>query len=196
MKILLIGDKESTYLWDHFDYARFSDIDCIISTGDLKAEYLRFLVTVTNVPLFFVHGNHDDHYETNRPEGCDSIDGKLIEFKGKRILGIGGSMLYNGGSHQFSEFQMKTRILKLTPRIMLNHGFDILVSHSPARGLGDGTDLCHTGFQGLRDLVEKYHPAYHLHGHQHLSYNNDPRIIRHGSTTIINCYEYHLLTID
>ncbi len=59
MKILLVSDQESKFIWEHFDTDRFKDIDFILSSGDLKSEYLSFLVTMVNKPLFYVHGNHD-----------------------------------------------------------------------------------------------------------------------------------------
>ena len=73
MKILLVSDQESKFIWDHFDASRFMDIDLIISCGDLKSEYLSFLVTMVNKPLLFVHGNHDTEYTRKPPEGCESI---------------------------------------------------------------------------------------------------------------------------
>src|SRR5689334_4887309 len=107
MKLLLVSDKEDKYIWDHFDPERFKDIDFIISCGDLKAEYLSFLVTMVNKPLFYVPGNHDKRYDVNPPEGCISLDGKYIEHMGLRIVGLGGSMCYNNGPHQYTEKEMK-----------------------------------------------------------------------------------------
>ena len=71
MKILVVSDIESNYIWDFFDKANFEDVDCVISCGDLKASYLSFLVTMLAVPVFYVHGNHDTQYLEKPPEGCD-----------------------------------------------------------------------------------------------------------------------------
>ena len=35
MKLLLIGDLESAYLWDHYKPGLLSEYDLILSTGDL-----------------------------------------------------------------------------------------------------------------------------------------------------------------
>ena len=43
MKILLLADVESKYLWDYFEKEKLDGIDLIISCGDLKPEYLSFL---------------------------------------------------------------------------------------------------------------------------------------------------------
>ena len=40
MKILVLADKESPYLWDYFEKSKFEGIDLIISCGDLAADYL------------------------------------------------------------------------------------------------------------------------------------------------------------
>lgn len=55
----------------------------------------QFLTTVLNRPLLYVHGNHDDSYDRFPPEGCDCVDDKLVVINGLRIVGLGGSMLYN-----------------------------------------------------------------------------------------------------
>ena len=63
MKILAIADEECASLWDFFDKSKIKDIDLIISCGDLDPRYLSFLVTMTTVPVLYVHGNHDGKYE-------------------------------------------------------------------------------------------------------------------------------------
>ena len=40
MRILVIGDEESKYLWDFFDKSKVEGIDLIISCGDLDPRYL------------------------------------------------------------------------------------------------------------------------------------------------------------
>lgn len=193
VKILIVSDKEDNYIWDHFDRKRFLDIDLIISCGDLKASYLEFLTTMINVPLLYVPGNHDTPYLEKPPEGCRCIDNELITYKGIRILGVGGCNEYRGGPYQYTQKQMQKRILKLKYKIWKNDGFDILVTHAPAKGLGDGEDLCHEGIEAFNKLLDKYSPKYFFHGHQHLNYNNQERIITYKDTTIINAYKYHIV---
>ena len=45
MKILVLADEESKYLWDYFEKSKLEGIDLIISCGDLKPQYLSFLAT-------------------------------------------------------------------------------------------------------------------------------------------------------
>ena len=92
MKILVLADQESLYLWDYFDKSKLQGIDLILSCGDLHPHYLSFLATFFQGPVLYVRGNHDDCYENTPPDGCTCIDGKLYEYEGIRILGLGGSM--------------------------------------------------------------------------------------------------------
>lgn len=196
MKILLVADKESPYYWDYFQPGRLDDIDLILSCGDLKANYLSFLVTMGRARVLYVHGNHDQTYDIRPPEGCDCIEDTLVKVNGLRILGLGGSTIYSNGPHQYSESQMERRIRKLRFKLWRAGGVDIVVTHSPAQGYGDGEDYAHRGFECLLDLMDKYHPKYLVHGHVHMNYGvQKPRVLQHGDTTIINAYERYILEI-
>ena len=92
MKILTIADEESRSLWDFYDSSKLAGVDLILSAGDLKSEYLEFLVTMSKADVLYVHGNHDSHYAERPPEGCICIDGNLFAYNGIRILGLSGSM--------------------------------------------------------------------------------------------------------
>ncbi len=146
MKLLLLSDKESPYLWDYYQPGRLSEYDLMISCGDLNASYLSFLVTMGRCPLLYVHGNHDARYSQRPPEGCDCIEDSLVKICGLRILGLGGSPFYNGGPHQYTERQMERRIRKLKFKLFRAGGVDIVVTHSPAKGFGDAADYAHRGF--------------------------------------------------
>ena len=190
MKILAIADEESKYLWEYFDKRKLEGIDLIISCGDLDPNYLSFLATFTHAPVLYVHGNHDEKYRNNPPEGCICIENRIYVHKGVRILGLGGSMRYSSGTYQYTERQMKQRAAKLRFHLLRRRGFDILVTHAPAYQLNDGRDLPHQGFQIFRTLIEKYRPKYFLHGHVHLSYGrNYKRYDKYQDTHVINAYE-------
>lgn len=195
MKILVVADEESKYIWDHFDRSKFSNVDMMISCGDLKQEYLSFLVTMIKAPLFYVRGNHDTSYLTKPPVGCTCIDDTVISYRGIRIAGLGGSHRYSPGDFQYTESQMKWRIFKLRPKIWRKKGVDILVTHAPAYKLGDGEDLCHRGFQSFVAFMDKYNPKYLLHGHQHLNYGRNQRIHQYKETIIVNGFGYYFIDI-
>lgn len=196
MKILTISDEECPALWDYYVPGRLSEYDLIISCGDLKPDYLSFLVTMARCPVLYVHGNHDTHYDTRPPEGCDCIDDRLVEFNGLRILGLGGCRRYHPGKHQYTETEMRRRIRKLHRYLRKAGGVDIVVTHAPPRGVGDGEDNAHRGFEAFLELLEQWHPRYLLHGHVHKSYGTD--FVRErscGDTTVINTCQRHVLEL-
>ena len=196
MKILLVSDKESPYYWDYYQPGRLDGIDLIISCGDLKANYLSFLVTMGRARVLYVHGNHDRTYEMRPPEGCDCIEDKLVTVCGLRILGLGGSIQYSGGPHQYTERQMARRIRKLRFQLWRAGEWVTTRSTPPAQGYGDGEDYAHRGFECLLSLLDRYKPMYMVHGHVHMCYGADlPRVHQRGETTIINAYERYILDI-
>ncbi|MBR0146927.1 MAG: metallophosphoesterase family protein, partial [Eubacterium sp.] len=190
-------DDVSKYYWDYFEKPKLEGIDLIISCGDLAPQYLSFLATYAKVPVLYVHGNHDACYDDTPPEGCECIDGKIYVYRGVRILGLGGSMKYNYGPYQYSDAEMKRRILKLKLKIRRKKGFDILVSHSPALGINDGDDIPHRGFIGLTELLIDYSPTLFLHGHVHLNYGRGvKREERYLDTRVINAYERYVFDVE
>lgn len=199
MKILVVSDEESRALWDFYTPDKLEGVELILACGDLKAEYLEFLVTMTNLPLFYVAGNHDKKYVQYPPEGCVCIDDKVVSYKGVRILGLGGCMRYKEGPYMYTENQMRYRIRKISGRILKYRGIDILLTHAAARGYGDMNDLPHLGFECFNSLLYSVKPAYMLHGHVHSSYRAGrfQRIMKHPSgTTIINCFEKYIFEFD
>lgn len=194
MRILCIADEESKSYWDYFKKEKLADIDLILSSGDLKPEYLSFLVTMGHAPLYYVHGNHDGHYAHKPPEGCDCIEDTVVNFRGLRIMGLGGCLTYNEGPHQYTEKQMSRRIHRL--KRQLKKGVDVVVTHAPVRGYGDLPDHTHVGFSSLYDLVETYRPQYLLHGHVHQQYTrNSKREMTCCDTTLINVCGTYILEI-
>jgi Icc-related predicted phosphoesterase len=196
MKILAISDTESKALWDYFDKSRLEGIDVILSCGDLDPRYLSFLATFFSGPVLYVHGNHDGCYEETPPEGCICIENQVFEYQGVRFAGFGGSMRYRPGPHQYTQMEMTMRVLCYWHRLRRRGGIDVLVTHAPAFGLGDGTSLTHTGFKVFLTVMEHLRPGYLVHGHIHLCYDPLlPRIRKYLDTTIINAYEKYVFEI-
>ncbi len=196
MKILTVSDKECPALWDYYQPGRLAEYDLILACGDLKPNYLSFLVTMARCPVLYVHGNHDGCYEKTPPEGCDCIDGHFVTYNGLRILGLGGCRRYRPGPHQYSDKQMHWRIWRLKRQLRRYQGVDIVVTHAPPLGLGDSEGYAHRGFEALRELIEQYRPQYFIHGHVHMNYGlQNPRTIEHMDTTIVNAYERYTLEI-
>ncbi len=188
MKILVVADEASASLWDYYRPGMLKDYQLILSCGDLRADYLSFLVTMARCPLYYIHGNHDSRFETAPPEGCDCMEDMLVVYRGLRILGLGGSHAYSRGKHQYSQEQMSRRVRRLERAIRLVGGVDIVLAHSAPLGVGDQEDIPHRGFEAFLELIEKYHPQYFLHGHIHLNYGRKiQREKIHEGTKVINC---------
>ena len=196
MRILALADEELALFWDSYVPGRLREYDLILSAGDLKAAYLSFVVTMARAPVLYVHGNHDTGYAVTEPEGCDCIDGKIVEYRGLRILGLGGCVWYRPGDHQYTQKQMAKRIRKLRWDIAKYGGVDIVVTHAPPAGVGDSDDRAHQGFESFPELIDRYHPRYLLHGHVHKSYSMDfLREREYHGTQVINVCEKYVLDI-
>lgn len=196
MKILIVSDEESPALWEYYSPEKLADIDLILSCGDLDPQYLQFLVTMAHCPLLYVHGNHDGRYALNPPEGCLCIEDQILVYNGIRILGLGGCLRYRDGEHQYTENEMRRRIQRLRWQLRRSGGVDIVVTHAPPQGVGDGADPAHSGFCALRELLDTYRPRYLFHGHVHLRYGWDLiRERRYNGTNVINASERYILEI-
>ena len=213
MKLLLLADHEERALWDDWNNStaqKLSDVDLILSAGDLNADYLEFLVTMLNVPLVYVRGNHDGQYDKKPPEGCVDADGRIVEVvcgkkKAKeavRILGLGGSMRYkDDAADMYTEKEMSRRIAGLRKaffrdRLRGKSGFDILLTHAPCKGHGDMEDIAHTGFECFNQLLDKHHPKLHVYGHVHKEYGQiESTMIHESGTKLINASGHYIVEI-
>jgi Icc-related predicted phosphoesterase len=196
MKILALSDVADERVYADGFKVTYSGFDLVIACGDLPYDYLEYVVTVLSRPLLYVHGNHDpqtmlraDGTEATGAEGCELIDGRIVSVAGCLFLGLGGSLRYRpDGLFQYTETQMRMRILRLIPRMLFNrirHGrfVDVLVSHSPPFGIHDGQDRAHTGFKSFLNLIQLFQPRLMLHGHVH---GHAPRQTVLGNTQILD----------
>jgi len=141
----------------------------VIGCGDLPFYYLEFVVTMLDVPLYYVHGNHDherqymsDGRVATRAEGCISIDGELNSENGLLMAGLGGSIRYKTeGEHQYSDSEMTSRMRRISLRLLFNryrYGryLDLLIAHSPPFGIHDLKDPAHIGLRPKRPGTHRF----------------------------------------
>ncbi len=197
MRLLLVSDTESKYIWDYFDPAAFSGVKAVISCGDLKRQYLEFLACMIPAPLFYVPGNHDKRFSYDPPCGCIPLDGRLEEYMGLKICGLGGCKSgAPGRKYEYSENEMDRMTSRLSRQIKKRGGADIFVTHAPALGMGDGDDIFHQGFQSFYRILDSYKPRLYVFGHQHRNYKHDlvtPEF--YGPTHVVNAYGYKIIDI-
>ena len=87
MKILCVSDTVVPQLESTANLRRhYSDIELIISCGDMKVDYLEFIQTILNVPLLYVRGNHDEEY-IQKPPGGDDLHQQLLIYQGLSLYG-------------------------------------------------------------------------------------------------------------
>jgi Calcineurin-like phosphoesterase len=192
--------------------------ELILACGDLPFDYLGSLMNTLDLPLVFVPGNHDPDlsgYRSSRagltlragmparppwPDGAVNADGRIVDAGGLRVAGLGGCRRYTGGPNQYTDRQQTRRARVLRGRAWWRRlrdarGVDVLLTHAPPRGAGDGDDPPHRGFTALHGLAAALRPTALLHGHVH-PYGSPVRSERLGRTVVCNVTGWHLLEIQ
>ncbi len=196
MRVLAVSDVESRRYYDYYKPGMLEGFDLIISCGDLRPDYLEFLVTLAGCPLLYVHGNHDGLYDERPPGGCICIEDRVVKVGGVRIAGLGGSYAYAPGPYRYTERQMAKRMRRIMPRIWMRGGVDIVVAHAPVRGINDTDAPAHRGFSCFGALIDRFEPTFFVHGHMHRTYAmNAPQTTAHGATTILNAFDHVVFEI-
>jgi hypothetical protein len=216
VRVLAVADEVSDALWGPRAAALAPDL--VLAAGDLPWDYLDFLASATNRPVVFVPGNHDPAVsgvrahrsgqflragmpcDPPRPAGCRNADGIVVDAGGLRIAGLGGCVRYRPGPNQYTQgeyHRRAARLLRRAGRLQRRSPgpVDVLLTHAPPRGLGDGDDRPHVGVDALHDVLERLTPRWHLHGHIHPY--GFPRPDRHvGGTTLRNVIPYRVVEIE
>ena len=216
MRLLCVADTTRSLAFSPNIKSIYGNTDIILSAGDMPLESFDYMATMLSRDVYYVYGNHNlknfsrdmkkDRFPHSPTGDMNSkfygylMDGKCIRLKdsGLIMVGLGGSMLYNGGDSQYSEREMDWRIRRLVPRLLYNkrrYGryLDILVTHAPPYGMGDGEDLCHMGFKCFLSFMDRFQPRYLIHGHVHLDDYNAPRVTEYNKTKAVNVFGSYLI---
>ena len=184
----------------------------VLAAGDLPFDYLEYLVSTLDVPLVYVPGNHDpDLAPAPRlgppapeapppgPGGCLNADRRTVDAAGVRVAGLGGSIRYHAGPNQYTQAGMRRRALALEARararsLLDGRGVDVLLTHSPPFGAGDGVDPAHRGFAAFNRLLGSLRPRFLVHGHVH-PYGRRLPALSIGSTELVNAIPHRVLEL-
>jgi len=208
VKILSVSDKVIEILYSPAIMERYRDVDLIIGCGDLPYYYLEYILTMLNVPLLYVHGNHDpakeflaDGTAISGPSGGFNLHGTTYREKNLLLAGLEGSIRYKDGLFQHTQQEMWINAFYLMPRLLINkmrYGryLDILVTHSPPYGIHNGDDRIHTGFKSFLWLMRVFKPRYLIHGHRHVYNTNETTETMYYQTRVINIYPYKKIEIE
>ena len=214
MRILTLSDKVEPRLYGPGLRRAVGDVDLVLGCGDLPDYYLDYVVTVLNVPCFFVYGNHAQGSEFREkfqfgeeqgrqcsPQGCN-LHGRVEHVGGLLVAGLEGSKRYNQNPRfQYTDRQMGRMIKVMATQLYWNrvrHGryLDILITHAPPWGIHDGPDLCHQGFKPFLSFMSRFRPKYLVHGHKHVYRNDEVTQTTYHQTEVVNTYGYRILDLD
>lgn len=206
VKILVLSDEVVERLYSLCASGHFSEIELILGCGDLPYPYLENLLTLLNLPLFYVPGNHDPTYNTENPlahaEGGSNLDLKITRYKKFLIGGFGGSVRYRpNGTNQYTQTEAYFRAFRMLPRLLLNRinygrSLDILITHSPPYGIHDDETQSHQGLKAINWIQGFAKPRYHFHGHTHFQRGNlSPSETTQNLTKIVNVFPYKIIEV-
>ncbi len=200
MKILAVSDKVVSWIYSPKICSLLTGIDLAIGCGDLPLEYLEFINSSLDTPVYYVHGNHslpERNLEWNVGYYRGSIDlhRKVVRHMGCSFAGVEGSLNYNNGIFQYSQFQMWLFVIHLVPALMRNRlkggrYLNVFVSHAPPWGIHDQPDLTHQGIKAFSWLIAHFQPDYHLHGHIHIYRPDAVTETKLGRTRVVNAFGY------
>ena len=145
MKILVIADVEEAWLEDYYDRGAHGGRRAHHFVRRSSGALLEHVVTMANVPLVYVWGNHDMGYVAHPPQGCISTKGSCATTRVCASWALAGSIKYNERVFGFTEKEMRRRMGKLALLARATGGVDILVTHAPIRGFGDMEDFAAPG---------------------------------------------------
>ncbi len=193
--------------------ARSAAPSLILACGDLPFEYLGYLMNALDVPLVFVPGNHDPDlsgYRVSRagltlraglparppwPDGAVSADGRVVDVAGLRIAGLGGCRRYRRGPNQYSDRQQAPAGLAAGRPGPADGRVDVLLTHAPPRGVGDGERSGAPGLSGpqcSRGPAAAGPAAARARGPR----PGQPRATRLGRTLVRNATGWQLLDLE
>ena len=196
LRILVVSDLIDKDLTRNIQNKSLPPIDLVISCGDLTPEYLSLIRNRLDAPLYYVKGNHDIRYTPSNTMGCENIHARIIRAGSLNILGLEGSMWYNGGPNQYTDAMMKKMIFWMELQIWRKKPIHMVVTHASPRHIHDREDLCHMGFDSFNRLIKKLCPAYFIHGHIHEAFESfEDRITRVDTTQVINTCGHIIIEI-
>ena len=207
IKALAVSDQVVERLYALAQNGHFQDVDILLGCGDLPYNYLEYFLSLLNVPLLYVPGNHDPVYDISNPmsqaEGGSNLDIRPVNVKGMLFAGLGGSIRYRpDGVNQYTQGQAFYRAYSVIAQVLLaqikhNCKLDILLSHSPPFGIHDDDSTSHQGLRALNLLMRILHPRYLLHGHTHFFRNNlESATTQVGDTTVMNVFPYKIIEFE
>ncbi|WP_101068760.1 metallophosphoesterase family protein [Roseovarius salinarum] len=187
MKILAFSDVHHDAARARALVAAAGEADLVIGAGDFcnmrrgLAEAMARFEGIA-VPFVIVPGNAESDAELRAaaPSGAGVLHGTGTEVAGLRIFGLGYGVPvtpFGAWSCDLSEAQAEEMLSRCA-------GADILVTHSPPKGVADRTSGGESvGSTAIRDAIERLAPALAVCGHVHDSWGEEGVI---GASRVVN----------
>ena len=182
VRALVIADEEA-----NLPVQKLRDLapEIVLSAGDLPWHYIEYVASCVDAPVVFVPGNHDPAIEPSRRSllGLHLLEDQADE--GPRPHGaINADQADRRGRWPADRGARRLRALQARPSPVhparvppdgataspsgeARGPVDVLLTHAPPLGLGDGDDRPHEGIEALHTVLERLQPSWHLHGHIH-----------------------------
>lgn len=158
-----VRSRFEDFIYEHPKY------DVCLLLGDVAYEDIDMILQyVPDYKILSVLGNHDSTNLLKQFNLID-LDGRILEYKGLKFAGLGGSHRYKCGN-----WPMLTQSESLEQCLDMIESYepaDILITHDKAFIKAE-YDVAHTGLVGITTYVDAANPIYHLHGHQHINSTN------------------------
>ena len=207
VRTLSLSDVKKSLIYSSQIRTQFSHVDMVIGCGDLPYYYLEYVVSMLDVPLLFVRGNHDKKVEYSEsgsctaPAGAIDLHHRVLSVNGLSFAGVEGSIKYSRGPYQYSQSDMWIHVFRLVPALIINKArfgryLDVFVTHAPPKDIHDKQDLPHQGVDAFRWLLQVFRPAYHFHGHIHIYRPDEITETLFEKTQVINTCGYKITEID
>ncbi len=206
-KALTLSDIVLDWVYSPHLRNRVPGLDLVIGCGDLPYYYLEYVISMLDISLFFVRGNHARVVEygeagpRSAPHGAIDLHRQVVNYRGLLLAGVEGSLRYRDGSFQYTQNEMWMNVLSLAPGLIQNrlrHGrfLDVFVSHASPWGIHDQPDLPHQGIKAFNWLIKVFKPRYHFHGHIHIYHPDTVTETKVGNTQVVNTYGYRVTDLE
>ncbi len=186
--LLVISDTHGSLSSREEEFKEFladKEYDLCILLGDhLNRDIDVILKYVDRTKLYGLLGNHD--YDYLKEYDIPNLNGKVIECKGLKLLGIQGSFKYK--SIDFPSFTQEESVSFLEGKEKV----DILLSHDRKFELEKmNNDPAHSGLLGITTYLYSKNVPIHIHGHIHENYEK----ILINNTKEYSVFDYKIINI-
>lgn len=156
MKGLLLADEDGV----RSDFSE-EPADLVISLGDIADMVILEAAKKAHCPrILAVKGNHDGGGLFQPPIVDLHLSVQTVE--GIRFGGFNGSWRYKPRGHYLYEQDEVEELLAGFPPV------DIFVTHNSPRSIHERDEEVHVGFEAFNRYIERCHPRFLFHGHQHV----------------------------